>query len=168
MELIWWFALSRARGCLLELDWFNCVCWSWTLEFDVKNSVQRADRSCREGWRPQEDCKRSLEIWERPRANLSETFRWENVVFFYFRQGSVVQNFQVIMKQSMQVDESNLLVWQGLLVPDSAPYNKVPLEHVHYALWIVHNACKLPHDYSCHVIPFCNVGRFPPCRELSW
>ena len=51
-----------------------------------------------------------------------------------FRQGSVVQNFQVIMKQSMQVDESNLLVWQGLLVPDSAPYNKVPLEHVHYAL----------------------------------
>ena len=25
----------------------------------------------------------------------------------------------------VQVDESNLLVWQGLLVPDSAPYNKV-------------------------------------------
>ena len=24
-----------------------------------------------------------------------------------------------------QVDESNLLVWQGLLVPDKAPYNKV-------------------------------------------
>jgi len=28
--------------------------------------------------------------------------------------------------RDIQVDESNLLVWQGLLVPDSAPYNKVP------------------------------------------
>jgi ubiquitin-conjugating enzyme E2 L3 len=26
--------------------------------------------------------------------------------------------------RDIQVDESNLLVWQGLLVPDSAPYNK--------------------------------------------
>ena len=26
---------------------------------------------------------------------------------------------------AVQVDESNLLVWQGLLVPDKAPYNKV-------------------------------------------
>ena len=51
-----------------------------------------------------------------------------------FQAGLSHANLQVIMKQSMQVDESNLLVWQGLLVPDSAPYNKVPLEHVHYAL----------------------------------
>jgi len=26
--------------------------------------------------------------------------------------------------RDIQVDESNLLVWQGLLVPDNAPYNK--------------------------------------------
>ena len=27
--------------------------------------------------------------------------------------------------RDVQVDESNLLVWQGLLVPEKAPYNKV-------------------------------------------
>ena len=27
----------------------------------------------------------------------------------------------------VKVDESNLFVWQGLLVPDSAPYNKVTI-----------------------------------------
>ena len=31
----------------------------------------------------------------------------------------------------MQVDESNLLVWQGLLVPDSAPYNKVTIHKLY-------------------------------------
>ena len=29
--------------------------------------------------------------------------------------------------RDVQVDESNLLVWQGLLVPEKAPYNKVNL-----------------------------------------
>jgi len=27
--------------------------------------------------------------------------------------------------RDVQVDDSNMLVWQGLLVPDKAPYNKV-------------------------------------------
>ena len=27
--------------------------------------------------------------------------------------------------RDVQVDESNLLVWQGLLVPEKSPYNKV-------------------------------------------
>ena len=27
--------------------------------------------------------------------------------------------------RDVQVDESNLLIWQGLLVPEKSPYNKV-------------------------------------------
>ena len=37
----------------------------------------------------------------------------------------------------MKVDESNLLVWQGLLVPDSAPYNK-EIEHFISYAWNNH------------------------------
>ena len=32
-----------------------------------------------------------------------------------------------VKPETPQVDESNLLVWQGLLVPDAVPYNKVAI-----------------------------------------
>ena len=34
--------------------------------------------------------------------------------------------------RDVQVDESNLLVWQGLLVPEKAPYNKVKFDGLHF------------------------------------
>ena len=66
-----------------------------------------------------------------------------------------MQNLQVIMKQLMQVDESNLLVWQGLLVPDSAPYNKVPLQHmqVHCALRIMYCELYIMHASYLKIVP---------------
>ena len=38
---------------------------------------------------------------------------------------SLMTMFVSPVSSPRQVDESNLLVWQGLLVPDTAPYNKV-------------------------------------------
>ena len=35
-------------------------------------------------------------------------------------RGSANRSFRVV-----QVDETNLLIWQGLIVPEKTPYNKV-------------------------------------------
>ena len=40
-------------------------------------------------------------------------------------RGSANKSFR-----DVQVDETNLLVWQGLLVPEKAPYNKVKFDGI--------------------------------------
>ena len=62
--------------------------------------------------------------------------------------------------RDVQVDESNLLVWQGLLVPEKAPYNKVKfyglrLTHAFKKTWrkIIYN-CSMPSWGPCISIPF--------------
>ena len=55
------------------------------------------------------------------KSSQNKSFRDVQVSKIYFK---ILQKIKLLCF-FQQVDESNLLVWQGLLVPEKAPYNKV-------------------------------------------
>ena len=64
-----------------------------------------------------------------PLSSFSETFKLSTFAMAATRrlqkELGEIRNSSSKSFRDVQVDESNLLVWQGLLVPDKAPYNKV-------------------------------------------